>query len=587
MATVAEALDVAHRYRQSGHLAEAEYICRQIVASVPDHLEAQKLLRAVADGYNDTGIALARAGRWDEALASLQEALRLQPDHTPALNNQGIVLVQQGRLDEAISSYHQVLRINPADAGAFNNLGNALRLQGKLEDSLAACQQAVHLDPVFVDAHNNLGIAYALLRRYAEAETAFRQALVLKPDHAKALSNLGHVLQNLAVARPEASLMEEAIHAYDRAIALDPSNSEYHWNLARVLLLNGNFLRGWREFEWRLHYEPMALRRDFPQPQWDGSDLTGRTILLHTEGGFGDALQFIRYAPMVAERGGQVVLECQPELKSLLQTVPGLTQVVVRGEPLPPFDVHAPLQSLPLVFGTTLDDIPVRVPYLAVDPALVERWGHAVRNAECGMWSAEAEYRGVSSTDREIDKQQSKISNPLTSRPSPLTPRPSLRVGLVWSGRRKDGEPHDPACPFEKLWPLAEVPGVAYYSLQKDKTWRKAENDCLPLKITDWTEELNDFAQTAALMVHMDLVISVDTSVAHLAGALGKPVWVALPLLPDFRWLLWRHDSPWYPTMRLFRQKTLGGWDEVIERIARELAVFSSQPSAQQLLTKH
>jgi hypothetical protein len=325
---------------------------------------------------------------------------------------------------------------------------------------------------------------------------------------------------------------EEAMPCLERAIGLRPDLAIIHWNRAIALLLEGRLTEGWAEAEWRFAYTP-ALRRDFPQPAWDGrSDLAGRTILLHAEQGLGDAIQFCRYAPMVAARGGgdRVVLECQPELAALLTTAPGVAQVVRRGDPLPPFELHCPLLSLPHRFGTTLATIPAAVPYLTPDPDKVRAW-------------------------------QSRLA----------ADGPGRKVGLAWAGSPGHANDRQRSCRLSDFAPLANVPGVTFYSLQLGPTGEQATNPPPGLRLLDPTADLRNFADTAALVANLDLVISVDTAVVHLAGALAKPTWVLLPFNPDWRWLRDREDSPWYPTMRLFRQSERGNWKSTIERVASEL----------------
>jgi hypothetical protein len=329
--------------------------------------------------------------------------------------------------------------------------------------------------------------------------------------------------------------LDEALSVCQRAIQLRPDHAGAHWNKSLVLLLKGDFAQGWAEYEWRWQSKDFrSPRRDFPQPQWRGEDPSGRTILLHAEQGFGDTIQFIRYAPLLAGRGARVIVECQPELQRLLGGVEGIQHLTARGEPLPPFDLHTPLLSLPLAWGTRVKTIPGNVPYIKPDPALVGAW------------------RGRLAGDS------------------------ALKVGLVWAGSpiRKDDRYR--SLPLSSLAPLAGVKGVSFYSLQKGKATEQAQNPPPGMNLIDMTEEIKDFADTAALISHLDLVITVDTAVAHLAGAMAKRVWTMLEFVPAWRWLLNREDSPWYPTMRLFRQPAIRDWATVIRRVAGELQNFCS-----------
>jgi len=371
-------------------------------------------------------------------------------------------------------------------------------------------------------AHNNLGKALRDNEQLAEAAAAHREALRLKPDYGDAYNNLGCVLQ-------EEGKWEEALEAYRKAVELEPASAAAHWNYSRALLTLGHWEQGWREFDSRLKVARLGLNRNFPQPQWNGSDPLGKTILLHAEGGHGDALNFIRFVPQLAERGAKLILECQRGLVPLFERLAGLDRVIARGRPLPEVDWQIPLQGLPHILGITVDNIPNKVPYLAASTDRVERW----------------------------EKR--------------LADETKLRVGLVWSGMtraRRDSRTRR----IDVFAPFAEVPGIKFFSLQTGEDSRQT-----PPKGMDWADfsgELTDFAETAALVQNLDLVVTIDTSVAHLAGALARPVWVLIPLETDFRWLLERTDSPWYPTMRLFRQKNRGNWTDVIEQIAGALAEF-------------
>ena len=332
---------------------------------------------------------------------------------------------------------------------------------------------------------------------------------------------------NLGIVQTIKGLYAEAISSYEKLVKLYPESAEAHWNMANLLLLTGNFRRGWEEYMWLWKTRDyMKQKRTFSQPSWTGSDIEGRTILLYSEYGFGDTIQFIRYAPLVAGRGATVVVECQKELTSLLQKSAGVFKVIPDGAPLPDFDLHCSLMMLPAIFNTTIADIPVKIPYLTAPAELSAKWRYKIR------------------------KDHSKI-----------------RIGLNWSGvstRKK-------FCSLDTFAPFAELAGVSFYSLQKGKTASEARIPPKGMKLYDFTREINDFSDTAALIDNLDLVISIDTSVAHLTGAMGKPIWTLLPFVPDWRWLLNREDSPWYPTMKLFRQPEPGDWDSVIFAIKSQL----------------
>jgi len=499
----------------SGQLEQAIVAYRQALALKPNFPEA----------YHNLGLALHRIGQLDEAIAALRQALALDPRLPDVYNHLGQALREQGRLDEAIATFRQAVALKPDLPEAFNGLGIALRDQGHLDQAIAACRQAIALKPHYPEAYGNLGNALRDTGHLDDAIAAYRHAIALNPVLPETHNNLGAAFQSQGQ-------LDEAIAAFRHAIALNPSYPEAHDNLALLLLVRGDFDQGWKEYEWRW------LCKSFPSPrwrgvqqQWDGSDLTHRTILLHAEQGFGDTLQFIRYMSHVAARGGKVFVLCPPELRRLLQGTPGVEQWLSAGEPLPPIDVHCPLLSLPLAFGTTLQSIPHIVPYLKADAEGVEWWRKEL-----------------------ADRHR------------------HFKVGLVWAGNPRHQNHRNRSVSLAALAPLAQVQGVSFFSLQKGAAGLEAKNPRPELKLIDRTAELRDFADTAALIAQLDLVISVDTAVAHLAGAMGKPVWTLLPFVPDWRWLLEREDSPWYPTMRLFRQPSIGDWDSVIGRVSEALA---------------
>jgi hypothetical protein len=438
--------------------------------------------------------------------------------------NLGVVFKDQGKVDEAIACYRRALQLKPDYAEAHTNLGTALCDQGRLDESIACHRRALHLKPDSGATYNNLGGALRKQGKFDEATAAFQSAVELAPDCPESHDNL-------AIALQEAGKFDEAIAASRRGLELKPDFAAGHFSLACILLRMGDYARGWPEYEWRWRIKRPALaQRNFSQPMWVGGDLSGRRILLHTEQGCGDAIQCVRYAPLVAARGGKVIVECHPELYRLLQTLDGVDELVVRGRPLPPFDLHCPVMSLPLAFGTTVETIPNRVPYLHADPQ------------RSGQWRA----RLAGDANR-------------------------LKVGLVWAGNPDVKTDSERSMRLPALAPLGQAPGVSFYSLQKGPGAAQAKDPLPGLKLINYTNELQDFADTAALISQLDLVISVCTSVTHLAGALGRPVWTLLSYAPDWRWLVGREDSPWYPTMRLFRQKARGDWDEVARRVAEAL----------------
>jgi len=543
--TIDQAMQLAVRNHQAGRLAEAEKIYRQVLVRQPNHPDALHMLGViaqqagrldsaieliqqaitikpgVADYHNNLGAAFFARGRFDEAISVLRAAIRLKPDLADAHYNLGNVLGEMGLFDEAISALRRAIQLRHGYAEAYNNLGNLLRENGNLEEAAAALRQAIQHKPDFAEAHNNLGNVLRDKGSYDEAIAAHSHALRLKPEYADAYNNLGS-------AFAAAGRFDEATESLHRAIRLKPDFAEAHFNLAHILLLKGDFHRGWQEYEWRLRCaNPRSKRREFIQPRWDGTALNGRTILLHAEQGLGDAIQFVRYASMVSARGAAVIVECQPELVRLFQTLSGVERVVAQNQALPHFELHCPMLSLPLSFNTSPETVPVTVPYLKAAEDLSLAW--ATR----------------------------------------LLPFGERKVGIVWAGSSVHKNDRNRSLSLSQFGPLARAGGITFHSLQKGDAARQASAAPKGMKVIDHSEELGDFADTAALIANLDLVIAADTAVAHLAGALGKPVWVLLPFVPDWRWMLDCPDSPWYPTMRLFRQKSFGDWAGVIEEVSR------------------
>ena len=436
-----------------------------------------------------------------------------------------------GRLKEAEAIYREILAREPTHPDALHWLGVMAYQLGQHETAVELIERALARQPDYAEAHNNLGLALRARGQMTGAVSAYRQALALAPDDPEVYNNLG-------IALADHGDINEAIAAFEHAVTLSPDFAEAHFNIGTNLLLNGEFEQGWQEYEWRLRSEEQKERSgicDFPRPRWHGSPFPGKTLLVHTEQGFGDTLQLVRYLPQVKSLGGQVLLACQPQLRRLLERCGGVDALV--GDPQNlhqdiEFDEHVALASLPGIFGTRLDTIPTEVPYLQVVPELARTWGAHVEPAY-------------------------------------------FNVGIVWAGSR-DPNPYR-SCPVAALAPLAGITRVRFYSLQKGATSSELAQFPDNMRLTDFTAELRDFADTAALMVNLDLVISVDTAVAHLAGALGRTVWTLLPHVPDWRWLLEREDCPWYPTMRLFRQPPTKDWADVMQRVAEELEYASQQ----------
>ena len=501
--------DLGNALQELGRLDEAVAAYNHAIRLRPDHAQA----------HANLGTALKTLGRLDDAVTAFHTAIGCKPDLVEAQSNLGNALKNLGRLDDAVASYRNAISCKPDFAEAHSNLGNALKELGCLDEAITAHHHAISCKPDFAEAHSNLGTALQELGRLDEAVAAYNTAIRLQPDFAEARSNLGNTLKTLG-------RLDEAIAAFNAAIACKPDYGNAHFNLGIGLLLSGDLSNGWIEYDWRWR-EGVKERKlqDLSKPQWRGEDLRGRTILLHAEQGLGDTIQFCRYAPLVAARGGRVVMEAPRALLRLLSGLAGVDRLIGTGEPLPAFDFHCPLMSLPTVFGTTLATIPATIPYLPVEEARRRHWQQRL-SASAGR-----------------------------------------RVGIVWAGNREHKNDRNRSLPFAALAPLWNIPGIRWYSLQVGE--RRADLAAAPPGvIEDLSPALDDFAETAAALSQLDLVVTVDTSVAHLAGAIGRPTWVMLPSAPDWRWLTERADSPWYPSARLFRQTRRAAWGSVINDVA-------------------
>ncbi len=481
-----------------------------------------------ADLLHCLGIALLGQGQHAQALGFIERSLKLGPGDSQAENNRATALAALGRHEEALAALERALALKPDDAGLHYNRGNALRKLLRDEQALAAYDAALRLDPSLRQALQNKGIVLTRLGRPLEALDVYDQLLALYRT-VPADAVLAEARANRAWALDRLNRRDEALAACDEAIAGNAEHALAHFNAAPICLAVGDYERGWREFEWRWKDPANAVHaRNFRQPLWLGrEDLAGRTILLHAEQGFGDTIQFCRYVPMVKALGARVVLEAPAPLVPLLRTLRGVDEMVAFGAALPSFDYQTPLMSLPLAFGTRLESIPAEVPYLGVDKAREEKW------------------RGI------------------------LGPAAGLRVGLAWSGNAALQSDNVRSARLGALGALFRA-GVEYVAVQKDVRAHDLE-DAERLGVRMFGALTADFADTAALISLMDVVVSVDSAPAHLAGALGKKVWVLLYYAAEWRWLMGRQDSPWYPTARLFRQKVALDWEEVAGRVGDAL----------------
>jgi tetratricopeptide (TPR) repeat protein len=610
--------NAAKQWRQSGDLPRAEAAFRELLSFEPTNAEVWQALGSVcreqgkaadalnafqravtldpefAQAHNSLGIVFLERAKLPEAAECFERSIALDPNSAAAHNNLGNVYLAQGRKGDALAHYQEAVRLHPSFAEAQGNLGNVLRELGRLDEALVSCRRAVELKSNFAIGHNHLGAVYSNLRRWEDAVTSFRQAIAMQAKYPEAHANLGDALRELgrfvqaeaalreavrlrpAMAQAHLSLAlvlldrdrleaaegccrealrrderlgaahqalgligtlqrrgEEAIVAYQKALELDPRDAAVHRNRAIALLSQGRFEEGWTEYEWRLQC-PEAANRPFSQPLWDGAPLAGKTILLYAEQGFGDTLQFVRYAALVRERGGRVLLACQRVLLPLLRHAAGVDELMALGDVSPPFDLHAPLLSLPRIFGTTLQTIPAQVPYIEAEAKLVEQW--------------RGELESIS----------------------------GFKVGIAWQGSPYYLFDRLRSVPLDEFAPLAAVPGVTLISLQKGFGSEQMAELEGRFNVVDLGPRLDEssgpFLDTAAVLKNVDLVICTDSATAHLAGAMGVPVWLATPFAPDWRWLVDRDDSPWYPTMRLFRQQQRGDWRPVFQSMAAALA---------------
>jgi len=532
-------------HQLAGRLNEASATFQRVLAIDPNHADALyglgtialtlgrndiaanlieaalSLNETVAAFHNDLGEAYRRLGRLSEAAREFHRTVTLDPMMASAYNNLAIMLQGEGQLDDAILLYRQGIELQPDSFEMQLNLGCALLATDAVEEASAALEQAQRLSPDNPTMLLDLGNVRMRQDRVEEAEALYRTALHHRPDYMMAELNLGLALRELG--RPE-----ESLPYYDRAALLDPESPAIKWNDSVCRLLLGDYKRGWEGFAYRWQATKLALQ-GLTTPTWEGGPLTGKRLLVHAEQGLGDTIQFIRFLPDLSRFGAdEIILLAQAPLLRLLRREALGCTIVGPEDTMPPYDLRLPLMDLPLRLDITLENLPADIPYLSAEPALIAAW----RNR--------------------------------------LQPLPGLKVGLVWQGRPDHANDRNRSIATLALAPLLELPGVSWVSLQK------ATLGALPDGILDLSASLGDMMDTAAAIMALDLVISVDTSVAHLAGALGKPVWLLLPFAPDWRWLTERDNSPWYPTARLFRQTRRGDWAGVIDRIMEALGTAHS-----------
>jgi tetratricopeptide (TPR) repeat protein len=543
-------LDLCRQHFQDGRHAEAEQVCRQILQADPKNAQALSALVQIltSQGKYPELAALAREivnlepnqveprlllggalmglREFGEAETSYQKAAELAPNSPEPLISMGICRICLQRFEEALPCFQKALELRPDHAQAYCFLGNCYRGLGKFAEALAAYDAALRLRPDFAEAHNSRGFTLDEIRRAEEAIASFDEAIRLRPDLYEAHHNRGVALGKLA-------RYPEAIASFEQALRLVPNYPEARRNRALAILVLGDLERGWQEFEWRWKCHDLRMPKH-PRPLWEGEPLDGRTILLHVEQGLGDTIQFVRYTAQVKARGGRVVVECQKPLVPLIRTCPGIDVVVPQGEPLPPFDLHTPLLRLMGLFKTRIGTIPAPIPYLTADPQRVVHWREVLGRLPRGF-----------------------------------------KIGIAWQGNPRHTRDADRSFPLTQFERLAGIEGVQLINLQKGVGNEQLARLDGQFPVVDFGEAvdpgLKTMQDTPALMMSLDLIVTADSSLAHLAGALGRPVWIALPRAPDWRWLIDREDSPWYPTARLFRQARRGEWEPVFERLGKEL----------------
>jgi tetratricopeptide (TPR) repeat protein len=542
MMTIDKLIRSAFQFFQQGNFEEAERVCKDILHRQPDNGDILHLLGIIfyqqreyelaieyisrslekapdnASAYYNLAAVYGETGQFDKAIENYKKSIELDGSSAEAHNNLGIVLKQQGRRDEAGASFRRAIELDSDLVPAYYNLGTVLREKGQPDEAVSVYRKALELDSGNAAVHNALGL---ILREKGLLEQAVQEnhkAVEHDPDNAAFRNNFG-------IALKEMGRRDEALFQFEKSFQLDPNDTALDriYDIAESILQKGNMREGWALY-WK--YNDAYWHEHVPaKPIWNGGDIKGLSIVLQADGGFGDTIQYARYARLIADKGAKVILNCQKELVSLLRSVKGLDLVVPeisRRE----FDLLIPVRRLPFVFGTTLETIPAEVPYIQADTELVRKWEQRVQSE-----------------------------------------RSTLKVGLVWAAGHGD---RNRSCDLSLFAPLAKLNGMAFYSLQVENAG-DAKNPPAGMRLIDFTDKLADFSDTAALIKNLDLVISVDTAVAHVAGALGVTVWTLLPYIVDSRWLLDREDSPWYPTMRLFRQPAPGEWEPVITRVAENL----------------
>jgi tetratricopeptide (TPR) repeat protein len=542
--------NLAALFQAANRLPEAQAAARRAVAIAPQDSAANRVL----------GNVLFSSGNLLDARTHLETAINLNPQDAAACSNLGILLERLGRPDLAVNAHARAAQLQPNSAEFLANLGHAYAMCGRNAEALPHFQRAAQLAPNHLETQENMAACLEQLNRFDEAIAVAKSLLARDGSRLSHYCILGNAYLNqgnleeceialrnalrikehpdphqiLAVCLTRQGRFDEAVAEIETAIAARPDWVEAHFSKALILMFAGRYEEAWPHYEWRWKHPRMdSWRHVTNKPLWDGSPLEGKTIFLYAEQGLGDTIYFSRYATLVAQRGGQVILEVQPGMRHLMQSVPKVTQVIERGEKVPPFDTHAPLLSLPGIFKTSLETIPADVPYITPPPAKLEQWKQIIGDGGG-----------------------------------------KLKVGIGWEGGAFQRENHLRSTTLAAFAPLAAILGVRFYSLQKGPAAQQAQRPPAGMDLVNLDAHIKDFSDTAAAVANLDLVISIDTSIIHVAGAMGRPVWTLLGLHLGHMWLSRREDTPWYPTMRLFRQEKLGQWPAVIERVAGELAQY-------------
>ncbi|HEY8023431.1 MAG TPA: tetratricopeptide repeat protein, partial [Burkholderiaceae bacterium] len=504
----------------------ALWLLNELDAALVAYRAALSLKPDLAEAWSRIGNILKQQGRVDAAEAAYRQAIAINPHLAEAQNNLGLVLYATGRVDAAMDAYHAAINGNPGLCEAHVNLGNVLKEREQYDDAIACYRAALTIDAANVEAHCNLGTAYMVQDLLHEAIDSYRAALALDPNFFDAHYNLGIALCVLGKLR-------ESVAAYDRALAIRPDFAQAHYNSSYPRLLLGDLVQGFKSYEWRWRGgSKKFVKRECEKPMLADAEIAGRTVLLYAEQGVGDTIQFSRYAALVAAAGGRVILEVPQYLHRLFSCLQGVSALIAPGEPAPAFDAYCPLMSLPSIFSTVVETIPANSAYLSAEDSISESW-------------------------------RTKLGSH------------GFKIGIAWQGNPNATAEKGRSAPLASFAPLARIPGVRLISLQKTHGLDQLQSlpaDMIVETLGDDFDSGSDaFVDTAAVMMNLDLIITVDTSIGHLAGALGRPAWIALQMIPHWVWMLDRSDTPWYPSLRLFRQSTRGDWSGLFAAMAEEI----------------